>query len=114
MYLSHAWLKDGKVVIGNAAGEILILDSNCEYLSYIPISLDSFQVTYILPYERGFIVGGSRGRVLIFDTVGEERRPEYQMRERMIITDKRTSACVKGLSLTYQTEEFLVIAMDNS
>lgn len=113
-YLCHAWLKDGRLVVGNESGEILILDSNCEYMGYIQIALEGFEVTSILYSERGFLVGGTKGRVLIFDSLGDERKPDYKQRPRIIQTEKKTNAKVKGLSLSFQTEEFLVVVLDNS
>ena len=95
----------------------MILDSNCEYLGNIKIPIENFQVTVLLNFEKGFLVGGNKGKVLIFDSYGDERKPDYKQRPRIITVahpDKQVVGNVKALSLSFQTEEALVLTLDNS
>ena len=115
-YLSHSWLKDGRLIVGTDHAEILILDSNCEFLGYIMIPIENFKVSALLYFEKGFIAGGSNGNVIIFDSQGDERRPDYKQRPRIIEMfqqDKKSVGGVKALSLSYQNEQNLVITLDN-
>lgn len=114
-YLSHSWVKDGRLIVGTDKEEILILDSNCEFLGYFKIPIDGFQATALLHFEKGFLVGGNKGRVLIFDSYGDERKPDYKQRPRIITVahhEKQVVGSVKALSLSFQTEETLVVALD--
>ena len=116
-YLSHSWIKDGRLVVGTDSAQILILDSNCEFLGYLEITIENFQVTTLLHFEKGFLVGGNKGKVLIFDSYGDERKPDYKQRPRVITVahpEKQASGTVKALSLSFQTEESLAIVLDNA
>lgn len=116
-YLSHSWIKDGRLIIGTDSAHILILDSNCEFLGYFEIAIENFQATAILHFEKGFLVGGNKGKVLIFDSYGDDRKPDYKQRPRIITVahpEKQVVGNVKALSLSFQTEESLAISLDNS
>lgn len=77
-YLCHCWLKDGRLVVGTNNGEILVLDANCEYLGFIEVGLEDFEITSMISFENGFLAGGSRGQVLTFISDGDERNPSYR------------------------------------
>ena len=114
-FLCHTWLKDGRLIVGNDKGQIIILDSNCEYLGFMKVELEDFQVTRLILSEAGFVAGGSDGRVAVYWSTEEEEVPAFKLK-RVIELDKKlcNNSKIKGISLSSQTEEQLVMTTENS
>lgn len=113
-YLSHCWLRDNRLLVGTDRGELLVIENNCEVVTKIMVPLEDFQIYSIINYEGGFLAGGSKGRVVVYTMGSDERRVDYTLRNRVIHADRRTNCCIKSMSVSFQTEELLVMALDNS
>jgi WD40 repeat protein len=113
-YLCHAWLNDGKLVIGTDAGEVLLFDQNTEYKGYFSCGLDHWSALCILPYSNGFLVGGDEGRIVLFERNPEDLRMNYIRSPRNLCIASQPSARIKGMSLAPETEDMIVAVLDNS
>ena len=113
-YLCHSWLYDGKLVIGTDAGEILLCDQNCEYRGYLTSGMESWSVLCILPYSNGFLVGGEEARVVMFERNPEDLRMHYGRSQKSISVTNQPTAKIKGMSISPNSEDSLILALDNS
>jgi len=61
-YSCHCWMNDGRLVVCTELGEIMVLETNGEFLAYVPESPiedeGEFKIEAITAFTRGFIVSG--------------------------------------------------------
>jgi WD40 repeat protein len=112
-YICHAWMPDGRLVIGTDNGEIIIFDSACEFRGYVTVGLDNWRVECILPYSRGFLVAGEDASVHIFERHPEDIRNQYQRLPRALVIAEHITRTIKAITLS-PNEDQLVCALDNS
>jgi WD40 repeat protein len=112
-YLCHAWLNDGKLVVGTDSGELLLLDEQCEYKSSISTGIEAWSAYCIIPYSKGFLVGGDESRILIFENNPEDLRRPYVRSQKSLSVDKHPISKILSLSLS-PSEETLVCTLDNA
>lgn len=74
-YSCHTWMMDtGRLVLCTENGEILILDSNGEYKAFAQDSPVGVKLRCVVPYNKGFIVGGENGEVFVYETNNDDPR----------------------------------------
>ena len=112
-YLCHQWLNDGKLVIGTDSGELLLLDENCEYKSSISTGIEAWSALCIIPYSKGFLVGGDEARVLIFENNSEDLRRPYVRSQKSLSVSAHPISKIFSMSLS-PSEETLVCTLDNA
>lgn len=71
-FLSHSWLNDGQLMVGNDRGDLLQVNgqnvSNYEFRRVLGRSPgEGFPIEVMIPYSKGFIVGGPDATVIIYD-----------------------------------------------
>eukprot|EP00898_Chlorokybus_atmophyticus_P003830 jgi/Chlat1/4448/Chrsp29S00328 len=80
-YVCHAWLPADvdRCVVATDNGELLLLE-NGEYKTTIPYTWEGRSIECIIGYSKGFIVGGERGRVTVFERAdpGDGGSPAYR------------------------------------
>ena len=76
-FMCHAWLHDGKLVVGTENGEVLIFDQNCDYKGYLSVGVDRFSIECICAFSKGFLVGGDGSQAFIFEKNPEDLRSQY-------------------------------------
>lgn len=113
-YLCHSWLYDGKLVVGTDSGEILLCDQNCEYRGYFTSGMESWSVLCILPYSNGFLVGGEEARVVMFERNTDDLRLHYARSQKSISVTNQPTAKIKGISISPNSEDSLILVLDNS
>lgn len=113
-FLCHSWLYDGKLVIGTDAGEILLFDQNCDYRGYFTSGMESWSPLCILPFGNGFLVGGEEARVVVFERNTDDLRMHYARSQRSICVTNQPTAKVKGMTISPNSEDTLILSLDNS
>jgi hypothetical protein len=65
-------LDSGRLVVCIENGELMLLENSGEYLSFIQHSpLSNFKITCILPYGKGFIIGGETGEIIVYEKIDD-------------------------------------------
>ena len=74
--LSHAWLNEGRIVVGTATNKVLLIDGadlKAEFDVYLgDIKPEHGGIHCIAPLTDGFVCGGSQGMLHRFEAVEEE------------------------------------------
>ncbi|KAJ3005843.1 Cilia- and flagella-associated protein 57, partial [Thoreauomyces humboldtii] len=70
-FLSHCWAAGDRIIVGTEDGKILIFEANGELKAEIahgqgPAATPR-SITTLLAYSKGFICGGSKGSIAIYD-----------------------------------------------
>ena len=111
-YISKGLFKDGSFVIGTDNGEILFFNPNCDFKYILSTSPgDGFPINTILPFSKGFLVGGSSSLVYIFEKKEAESKNLYSRLEKKI-QYRESYSQVNSLLLT-TSEEHLLIGLNN-
>ena len=136
-FTAHAWLSDEKLIVGNNRAELFLVQ-NCEILMEIKIydirenhgrqsvgsapsgetriaSVDTHEVTSIIPYSKGFIVSCGKGKAFLYDKV-EEKEAFRKQREIRIPPDqysndpsKSEDQVITSMCISPNEETFLAV-----
>ena len=75
-YTCHAWLPDGRILVCNDFGDILLLESGGEYKYQLPEAPGSgFKIEKILIFSKGFIICGDFGQIQVYEKSEEVKNP---------------------------------------
>lgn len=67
IYVSHAWLMDGRLLVGTAGGELLLFESTGEYKMTLNCSpYEPRSCMTIIAFSGGFLVGGADAAVRVY------------------------------------------------
>ena len=138
-FTAHAWLSDEKLIVGNNRAELFLVQ-NCEILMEIKIydirenhgrqsisssappggetriaSVDTHEVTSIIPYSKGFIVSCGKGKAFLYDKV-DEKEAFRKQREVRIPPDqysndpsKSEDQVITSMCISPNEETFLAV-----
>ena len=111
----------------NADGDLLILDANCEYIGYIRPPIENFIAHSIVPYTRGFILGGTQSSLIVYEKTLNETNPYLPLGPPIKISDHLNEAVDKNelkndltesdircISLSPQSEDYITVILENS
>lgn len=124
-YTCHCWLADGKFLVGTDQGDIIYCEANGDYKSMLhqDPNMDGFYIETIRTYPKGFIVGGEKGQILIFERTDEPKTPFTKVAVLPTISavsNKTPKALLQQLSETKikcidlnSTEDTLIFSTDN-
>eukprot|EP00357_Protocruzia_adherens_P031581 CAMPEP_0115039386 /NCGR_PEP_ID=MMETSP0216-20121206/43998_1 /TAXON_ID=223996 /ORGANISM="Protocruzia adherens, Strain Boccale" /LENGTH=1374 /DNA_ID=CAMNT_0002420017 /DNA_START=19 /DNA_END=4143 /DNA_ORIENTATION=- len=117
-YTCHAFLSDGKIIVGTEAGELLLLDNSGEYKQCLSSSpFDGWGIECIVPWSKGFIVGGDNATLYIYERNTEDPKNPYQrvMRSLQVKTANNNpiDAKIKGISIS-PSEDMIVCTLENN
>ena len=71
-YTAHTWLSDGRILVGTDQGQIILCEPNGDVkrpLNDYPG--DGFYIEKIITYQRGFIIVGDKGQIMVYLNTGE-------------------------------------------
>lgn len=108
-YLSHCWLSDNRLVVGNEQGQLMLLDQNCEYKTHTQLDKPG-AVRCLVTSLAGFFAGSDSGNVFRYEFITENTLHC----SRVISLSFSPAASVVALSLPPNIEEDLVVALSNS
>ena len=76
-YTCHCWLADGKFLVATDKGEIIYCEQSgdLKILLHQDHVMNGFHITTIKTYSKGFIVGGERGSLMIYERTDEPKTP---------------------------------------
>jgi len=73
VFTTHTWLNDGKAVVCTQKGEITLLSGECEFIAFLnDRNIYNWHIESIIPFSKGFIVGGDGLTVHIFEATHDE------------------------------------------
>jgi len=94
-------------------GEIMLLENSGEYIAYIQQSpLQNFKIQCILPYQKGFIIGGESGEIIVYEKVEDQKIHYIKRKMIQIKLDNNQTAVQQNYSVTsmvLQQEETLYL-----
>ena len=66
----------GRLVVCTENGEIMVCETSGEYMSFVQDSpKDNFKIECIVPYSRGFLIGGENGSIFAYERVEDSKNP---------------------------------------
>jgi len=66
----------GRLIVTTEQGEIMLCETSGEYMSFIGDSLlNNFNIQCIIPFSRGFIVGGDNGMIYCYERIDDPKKP---------------------------------------
>ena len=70
-------MADGRFLVGTDQGDIIQCESTGDFklLLHQDPSMDGFYIETIKTYSKGFIVGGDKGQILIYERTDEIKTP---------------------------------------
>jgi hypothetical protein len=75
-YTSHIWLPLGRILVGTNLGQIIFCDQFGEYKKTIADNPnEGFYIEKFLIYSKGFIIGGDKGQMRVYNNTGEPNNP---------------------------------------
>jgi hypothetical protein len=107
-YLSHCWLPDNRLMVGNEQGQLMLLDQNCEYRLHINLDRPG-AARCLVTSAQGFFMGSDFGNVFAYEFMAENTLHFL----RVVTLSFSPAASVIALSLA-KTEDQLVVALSNS
>ena len=114
-YLSNCILNDQSMIIGTDQGELLLFNQQCEFKMILPQSPrnEAFSIECLIPYSKGFLVGGQDCTVLIYEKHDGELRNPYIKIEKKIYNPKREYKFPITSLVLSTNEESLVLGLQN-
>ena len=109
-YSCHSWMHDGRLIVCTEAGEIMLLETDGSYMSYIPESPceedrnTPFKIESITPFSRGFIVSG-KNKIYAYEKTEDQRVP-YRLITKPIETSENPGHHFMSTCLS-QSEDYL-------
>jgi len=80
-YSCHTWMSDGPLILCTEVGEIIVLDDDGSYMSFVPDSpMNDFKIEAIVSFSRGFIVAGN-GLIYAYEKSEDPRALYRQITE---------------------------------
>ena len=74
-----------RIILCTENGEIMLLENSGEFISFISHSpMNGFKIQCIIPYSKGFLIGGESGEILIYEKSEDVRHP-YVKRKSIVI-----------------------------
>lgn len=75
-YTCHTWLPDGRLLVCTDQGEIMLLESNGDFKMLLTESPgDGFYIECIQTFQKGFIIAGDNGTIIIYEKAEEVKNP---------------------------------------
>lgn len=121
----HTWLPDGRAIVCTDQGELLLIESGGDYKMILNCSPgDGFYIEAIITYQKGFIIAGDTGQIMIFEKTDEPQHPYARLATLPTVDAKAEKdypklmlsimACrIKSLALS-QSEDKIVFTTENN
>jgi len=75
-YTCHTWLPDGRLLVCTDKGEIMLLEMNGDWkMSLNEAPGDDFYIECIQTYQKGFIIAGDNGQIMIYEKSEDPKNP---------------------------------------
>ena len=88
-YSCHTWMQDtGRLIVCTENGEIMLCESSGEFMSYIHESPgEGFRIQSIVPFSRGFLIGGENGMIMAYERVEDPKYPYRRLKHMEVRLD---------------------------
>lgn len=118
-YTTHAWVNwinnEVRLVVCTDQGEVIVLDANGEYKSLLASSPgDGFWIECIVPFSKGFLIGGDNGIMHIFNRNPEDSKLLFKREPHALRVQDSEGTKIRQMAITPQTEYLLVVCMENN
>ena len=75
-YTCHIWLPDGRMLVCNDTGDILVLESGGEYKFKLhEAPSNGYRIENIITYSKGIVISGENGTMLIYEKSEDIKNP---------------------------------------
>eukprot|EP00435_Cladocopium_sp_Y103_P054490 s1205_g17.t1 len=107
-FMCHTWLHDDKMLVGADNGDLLLFDNAGEFQTVLPTSPgEPRAATCVIPFSKGFIIGGDDGRIRIYEKSDEPK--EIYRQSKVLQVEPNSGAAVRSLALS-PSEELLGVS----
>eukprot|EP00854_Cymbomonas_tetramitiformis_P012413 gene12413-14666_t len=109
-YQCHAWIPDEKdrIILGTDQGELLVVEGG-EVRATLSSPAEGVGIEAILPYSKGFVVGGDGGLLSLYEKTEEK---EYYKKSKTF-TIENNIVKVKSLAIS-PSEEMLLCTLESN
>jgi len=107
-FMCHTWLHDDKMLVGADNGDLLLFDNAGEFQTVLPTSPgEPRAATCMIPFSKGFIIGGDDGRIRIYEKSDEPK--ELYRQTKLLQVEPNSGSAVRSLALS-PSEELLGVS----
>ena len=115
---AHCWLYDENLILGTSDGEILILDTYCDYKMKLPDPHKNtpYEVTCIINVYKGFICGYANGRIQIYTETNDNDKTPYVFLKKLDLTtgDDIKDIMIRDMSISPSADQENLICLTNT
>lgn len=109
----------GRLVVCTENGEIMVCETSGEYMAFVHDSpKDNFKIECIVPYSRGFLIGGENGCIFAYERVEDSKNPYRRIKYMEAKIDQSQSIYIQSLPITSMvltsTEDMLYFISENN
>jgi len=112
-YVNYCWLNDGNLVLVTDRNELIyVITHNMEMKFLLPSPpLEEMTIECIIPFSKGFIIGGDKASIMIYERRENDKKNPYERSGKKIQVPHNLS---KVISLTLlQKEEVLAFGLSD-
>lgn len=112
-YINYCWLGDGNLVLVTDRNELIyVVTHNMEMKFLLPSPpLEEMTIECIIPFSKGFIIGGDKASIMIYERRENDKKNPYERSGKRIQVPHNLS---KVISLTLlQKEEVLAFGLSD-
>ena len=112
-YTNYCWLYDGNLILATDKGELIyVIAHNMEMKYVLPTSpMEEITIECMIPYSKGFIVGGSNATIYVYEKHDVEKKNQYVRIDRKVQVPNNYSQVISMTLL--QKEETLVFGLSD-
>lgn len=109
-YICHAWIPDDRerIVVASDQGELLLVESG-EVRATLASPAEGLSIEVILPFSKGFVVGGDNGLLSIYEKTEDK---EYYKKQKSF-TIEGNQCKIRNLAIS-PSEESLICTLENN
>jgi len=112
-YINYCWLNDGNLILATDKGELIyVVTHNMEVKYVLPTSpFDEMTIECIIPFSKGFIVGGNKATIYVYEKHEVDKKHQYVRVDKKIQVPNNPSKVIAMALL--QKEETLAFGLSN-
>jgi len=112
-YTNYCWLYDGNLILATDKGELIYVTAHNMEMKYVLATspMDEMTIECIIPFSKGFIVGGSNGSIYIYEKHEVEKKNQYVRIEKKVQVPNNYSKVISMALL--QKEENLCFGLSD-
>ena len=113
-FTAMAWLMhEARLIVGTDSGEVYIFDANIDFKGFVSCEFENWPIHSIVPYSKGFLVGGQNATMVIFEKNPEDPKGLFTRHLREIHISEHPDSIVTSMSFNVGPEDTMAAALNN-